>query len=194
MRRMFPWIALLTALMLLGTSGVAIAAEGQHAYVGNMKCKMCHLKESNAWAATKMSKAYDLLKPGVNADAKKKAGLDPAKDYTTDPKCLRCHTTGYGKPGGFVNMETTPHLAGVGCEMCHGAGGDYVQEQLMSTKNKEYKKSDLVTAGLAGTITAGQCTACHNNESPFVGKDYVFDFEARKTQGVHERFALKYPH
>jgi len=27
-----------------------------------------------------------------------------------------------------------------------------------------------------------------------VGKDYVFDFEARKTKGTHEKFPLKYAH
>jgi hypothetical protein len=193
MRRKYTWTAILTALLFAACSGAA-AAEGQHAYVGSFKCKMCHLKEWNAWAATKMSKAYDLLRAGVGADKKTKAGLDPAKDYTADPKCLRCHTTGYGQAGGFVNPETTPNLSGVGCEMCHGAGGDYLHEQYMSLKNKEYKKADLVAVGLVGTITAGQCAACHNNESPFVGKDYVFDFEARKTQGTHEKFPLKYAH
>lgn len=194
MRRRFTWMAFLTGLLLSGPSPSMQAAEGQHTYVGSSKCKMCHIKEWNAWAATRMSSSYDLLKPGAGADAKKKVGLDPAKDYTKDPKCLPCHTTGFGKPGGFVNMENTPNLAGVGCEMCHGAGGDYVQDQHMSLKNKEYKKPDLVKVGLVDTITASQCTACHNNESPFVGKDYVFDFEARKTQGTHEKFPLKYLH
>ncbi len=166
----------------------------EHSYVGNKKCRMCHPKEWQSWSGTKMGKAYEVLKPGADAEAKKKAGLDPSKDYTKNPTCLSCHTTGYGKPGGFVDSETTPDLAGVGCEMCHGPGGMYIQSQFMSLKNKEYKKSDVVQAGLIGKIIKAQCIVCHNSKSPFVGKDYVFDFEANKTKGTHEKFPLQYKH
>ena len=46
--------------------------------------------------------------------------LDPEKDYRKDEKCIRCHTTGYKKEGGYVDVESTPELVGVGCEMCQG--------------------------------------------------------------------------
>lgn len=167
---------------------------GTHAFVGTNQCKKCHIKEYKSWATTSMAQAFEQLKPGVDAEAKTKAGLDPNKDYTTDPTCLPCHTTGYGKPGGFVDIATTPDRAGVGCEMCHGAGGDYTAKNLMSLDNKEYKKADVVAAGLVGQITVAQCQTCHNNKSPFVGKDYVFDFEANKAKGTHEKFPLKYSH
>jgi Cytochrome c554 and c-prime len=163
-------------------------------FVGAKKCKACHLKEFNSWAESRMAKSFDLLKPGVNAAAKKKAKLDPDKDYTKDATCLACHTTGYGKTGGFVDIATTPDLAGVGCEMCHGPGGTYLQKEYMSLQNKEFKKASLVAVGLVGQITKDQCAGCHNTKSPFVGKDYVFDFVARKTKGTHEKFPLKYAH
>lgn len=142
-----------------------------------------------------MAKAFDLLKPGTLADQKKAAGLDPAKDYTNDPGCLTCHTVGYKKPGGFVDLATTPDHVGVGCEMCHGPGGTYTQKQHMSLENKEYKKDALVAVGLVGSMTKETCTAvCHNTKSPFVGPDYVFDFEAQRNQGIHARIPLKYQH
>ena len=78
--------------------------------------------------------------------------------------------------------------------MCHGPGGTYIQAQFMSLKNKEYKKSEVIQAGLIEKITQKQCTVCHNSKSPFVGKNYVFDFEARKTKGTHEIFPLQYKH
>ena len=179
--------------------GVALAmsaragAEG-HSNVGARKCKACHLKEYNSWAETKMAKSFDDLRPGDRVEAKTKAKLDPNKDYTTDATCLACHTTGYGKPGGFVDMATTPDLAGVQCEMCHGPGGTFIQKEHMSLQNKEYKKAELVKVGLVGQITKAQCEGCHNAKSPFVGKDYVFDFEKRKKDGTHEKFPLKYVH
>jgi len=181
------------AVLLAGVASSPTAG-ADHSFVGSKKCKMCHMKEWQSWSETKMGGAFEALKPGVSAEAKKKAGLDPAKDYTTDKTCLQCHTTGYGKPGGFVDIDTTPALAGVGCEMCHGAGGTYTDSQYMSLKNKEYKKSDVVAAGLTGTIGADQCVACHNTNSPFVGADYRFDFEAMKSKGTHEKFPLKYQH
>ena len=165
-----------------------------HSYVGSKKCKMCHLKEWKSWSETTMATAFEVLKPGERADEKQAAGLDPQADYTTDETCLACHTTGFGSPGGFVDLATTPDLVGVGCEMCHGPGGTYLDDQYMSLKNKEYKKADLVVVGLVSEISEKQCAGCHNTESPFVGDDHVFDFEANKQSGTHEKFAMKYAH
>jgi Cytochrome c554 and c-prime len=187
-------LSVLIVVAALGASLAALAAEGEHAYVGSQKCKACHIKEYKSWSETKMANAIDILKPGGAADAKKAAGLDPAKDYTHDKTCLPCHTTGYGKTGGFVDMETTPALAGVGCEMCHGPGGTYTQKQYMSLQNKAYKKADLVAVGLVAEVGAAQCTGCHNEKNPAAPKPYKFDYAAKKDQGMHENFPLKYPH
>ena len=131
---------------------------------------------------------------GAAAAAKKKANLDPQKDYTHDEKCLGCHTTGYGKPGGFVSLEKTPDLVGVQCESCHGPGSEYLKEGAMTLKNKEYKRADLLKLGLVA-ISAETCTGqCHNTKSPFVGKDYVFNYEQRRAQGTHEHAALRFQH
>lgn len=189
----FCSITTVAVLAFLGAGMPARSAE-VHSFVGINKCKMCHINEWKSWSQTKMANAFELLKPGVNADAKKKAGLDPAKDYTKDATCLPCHVTGYGQPGGFVDAASTPTLAGVGCEVCHGAGGSYVVDALMSLKNKEYKKADVVAAGLVATVSEPQCLGCHNNKSPFVGKDYKFDFATRKEQGTHQKFPLKFQH
>ncbi len=183
-------LALVVPFFAVGSS--AMGAE--HEFVGSKNCRKCHIKETRSWAETKMAQAFEILKPGERAEAKQAAGLDPQMDYTKDAECVACHVTGYGKPGGFVDIETTPDLAGVGCESCHGAGGTYVQDEYMSLKNKEYKKADIVAVGMTAQITAENCTGCHNSKSPFVGDDFVFDFDAAKDQGTHEQFPLKYEH
>jgi hypothetical protein len=180
----------LPLLLLLALPAFA----GDPAYVGSKKCKMCHLKEYKSWATTKMATSFDRLKPGEGAEAKKAAGLDPDKDYTTDPTCLPCHTTGLGQPGGFVDIASTPDLAGVGCEVCHGPGGTYIADGYMTLKNKEYKKADLVAVGMVDTVDESRCVGCHNSDSPFVGADFVFDFAAQKDKGTHEKYPLKYSH
>ncbi|HVS66558.1 MAG TPA: cytochrome c family protein [Thermoanaerobaculia bacterium] len=180
------------ALLLLPSA--LSAAKGEHEFVGSTGCKKCHLKEWKSWAETKMANAFENLKPGVAADAKKKAGLDPSKDYTLDQTCVACHTTGYGKAGGFVSVEKTPDLVGVGCEMCHGPGGTYIKDGYMTMDNKEYKKADLVAVGMVDVVKKEQCLSCHNAESPFVEEGFVFDFEANKDKGTHEKIPLKYKH
>jgi len=193
---MIRWMSCLSApvaaaVVFIGIPGISA---GDHAFVGSQKCKMCHIKEWKSWSETKMAKAFEALKPGQAADRKRGVGLDPEKDYTKDEACVPCHVTGYGKKGGFTSIEATPDLAGVGCEVCHGAGGTYLQKEHMSLQNKEFKKADLVAVGLTDTITAEQCKGCHNSKSPFVGPDYVFDFEARKNEGTHEKVPLKFKH
>lgn len=137
-----------------------------------------------------MAKAFELLQPGVAAEAKSSHNLDPNKDYTTESECLACHTTGYGQPAGFVSPEDTPFLVGVQCEACHGAGNPYLTPALMSLKNKEYKRSELVGAGMV-VPSEETCTVCHNEQSPFY---QPFDFETRKLQGTHKHLPLKFNH
>ena len=190
MRIVTCWIAGLVVLLAAAPSKT-VAAEGDHAFVGSKKCRTCHIKEFKSWEKTKMAQAFELLKPGVRVEAKTAAGVDPDKDYTADPECVRCHVTGHGSEGGFVDIASTPNLAGVGCEMCHGAGGTYIKKGYMTLKNKEYKKADIVAVGMVAEITEAQCVSCHNSDSPFFKE---FDFELRKADGTHENFPLKYKH
>lgn len=164
-----------------------ICAQAQ--FVGSAKCKVCHLPQTKSWEETKLPKTFDLLKPGVAADLKATKKLDPNKDYTHDAACLGCHTTGYAQPGGFESIEKTPNLAGVQCEVCHGAGANYTKADKMSLQNKEYKRGEIVAAGLV-LPTQKTCETCHNAKSPFFKP---FDFAARKQQ-AHQHVPLRYPH
>jgi hypothetical protein len=162
-------------------------------YVGVDNCKTCHMPHFESWGETKMSKAFDLLRPGERSEAKKAAGLDPERDYTKEPACLGCHTTGYGQPGGFVNLSSTPEMVGVQCEMCHGPGGRY--SKMMYKKRGTYKREDFINAGMTMPSEKDNvCTRkCHNPKSPFVKAryDYKFSYEYRKDIGTH-RHDLKY--
>jgi hypothetical protein len=144
-------------------------------YVGAKKCKMCHMKQFRSWEKTAMAKAFEQLKPGVSADAKKAAGLDPDKDYTTDAACLGCHTA-----NGKADMP------GVQCEACHGPGSDYMR--VMMT-NRDFKLAEVVAKGLV-IPDEKTCKKCHNEKSPFYKS---FDFATAKAKGTHEHFPLK-PH
>lgn len=163
-------------------------------YVGADKCKMCHMKQFKSWEGTGMAKSFENLKAGVNAEAKKKAGMDPAKDYTADAKCLKCHTTGYGAAGGFKSISETPKLAGVQCESCHGAGGEY---KTVMMKNPKYTAAEIKKAGLiVPSEDEKGCLGCHGADSPFnekVDPKYKFNFKER-LKNTHEHVPLKNQH
>jgi len=172
----------------------------KYKYIGNRKCKMCHIKTLKSWAKTKHSQAFELLMPGKAADAKKKFNLEPEKDYTTDKTCLPCHVVGFGKKGGYAipdpsdkkAVKNAMRLAGVGCESCHGAGEEYAKVfQKIQRAKRKYKSEELTKVGLT-LPNAKTCTGCHNEKSPTFDKEKKFDFEKMKKAGVHEHEELKY--
>jgi formate-dependent nitrite reductase cytochrome c552 subunit len=207
MKRLLPLPA---ALVAFGCLAGAVRAEEAKApeYAGAESCKKCHLKQYKSWKETKMAKAFDTLKPGEAKEAKEKWKLDPAKDYTQDEKCLTCHTTGYGKPGGYPAIgaawsDEQKKLAearqGVQCETCHGPGslyGPYKKE------HKEYKWAEVAALGQIKSDEAA-CAACHSKDSPTIAADAKFEFEkeikeekerAADKKELHEHVEMKYKH
>lgn len=181
-------------------------AEDGPAYLGTSACKKCHIKQAASWAKTRMASSFDALKPcdlatyegKVLAEKRRGAGLDPAKDYRTDPKCLRCHTTGYGQPGGYPGEVTEKNAAlaakrqGVQCEACHGPGSGYLpvfESVERGPREKTYKRSEVLALGLM-IPDRDVCVRCHNKESPFFPKE-GFDFEAMKEKGTHEHVKIR---
>jgi len=142
------------AIVAALTAGVTLAADAQ--YVGQTKCKVCHMNEHKVWAASKHANAFNVLKPE-----------DQAK-----PECLSCHTTGQGK-----TAAAGADLKGVQCESCHGPGSAYKAVDIMSKSkyaaDRTAAHAKAVAAGLAVPDEA-TCKTCHNEKSPtFKGFDYA---------------------
>ena len=163
----------------------ATGSESAYEYVGTKKCKSCHLETHKSWAKTKMGTAFETLMPGHGKEAKEKLDLDPDKDYSTDTQCLPCHTTGFGKPGGYEippegdkrAARKAKNLAGVGCESCHGPGSGYVKIlEEIDESQRTYSVEELRSAGLR-KIDKSACVNCHNDKSPTFNPDAPFDFD-----------------
>jgi len=205
---MKSWIAaaigvpIVTLAVLAARPPRAAAQNAETAkFVGSANCKKCHLKEYKSWAETPMAKAFETLKPGAKKEAKDKAKLDANKDYSKDAACLRCHTTGYGEPGGYPKpTDSDQALAiadrqGVGCETCHGPGSLY--SPYMRDHEKDYKTDEAKKLGLQFS-DGSNCTACHKggaDGSPTVPADFKFDgaakLKAEAGSGVHAHFKKK---
>lgn len=187
MRHWKPLFALLALLFWLGSVGTLA---GDREFVGSGKCKTCHKKEESGaqypkWEETAHAKAFETLKSEESQKIAAEKGLKvPAHEA---PECLKCHTTGYGKGGyevkdasfyqvaeddkeGKKAVKRMEGLQAVGCETCHGAGGDY--------KDKKTMKAIFdgeVDGASVGLIQPNKelCVTCHNEESPtFKGFDY----------------------
>jgi hypothetical protein len=204
--------SLLLSVMVLGLALLAPAAQAadKATFEGSKVCSKCHDLQGESWQTTGHAKAFDLLKPQARAEAKTKAKLDPAKDYTTDANCLGCHTTGYGEVGGYdpaMPPAQAKVLAAVGCESCHGAGSAFKKEH-GDAEGRFKKGGDMTQRKLL--VDAGQtfdyekaCAKCHGTAtpkpaSPFttaVDPKYAFDFDkavrvSGKAKGVHDHFKL----
>jgi len=100
-------------------------------YSGEEFCAVCHEQPHATWTLTKHAYAFDTL-------------VEHGADR--NPECLRCHTVGFGEPGGFDTKLRQDHLKGVQCENCHGRGGPH--------QSPEFAK-----AGFEST-----CLGCHTPE------------------------------
>lgn len=193
------WIGI-TAIFGIGLIAVIVYSslgKYQHVkhgkFVGPKKCGECHEKEYSSWKTTRMANSFEVLRPGQKVKEKQMVSLDPDTDYTQVGECLSCHTTGYKLVGGFVSVEKTPDMVGVSCEACHGPGGSYI-DAVMDPKHPDFPTEQARTAGLTYPPTERVCKVCHNSRSPYVGTDYKFDFESKKTKDVHQHFELQYQH
>lgn len=178
------WLMVTVAVMFLAATSLLVAqdqsAEKPHAFVGNDKCKPCHMSPKKGsqyklWAESKHAKAFETLA----SDKAKELG---AKVEVTNPqedgKCLKCHIDGFGVDAALLG-EKYNKTQGVGCESCHGAGGDYWTKEVMADVTAG--KIDGKTVGLINP-TEEVCKKCHNEESPtFAG----FNFEEMSKKIAH---------
>jgi mono/diheme cytochrome c family protein len=131
-------VGIFFAIAPMTTSGAQV--ESVNGYVGSLACRPCHDKQYQAFVtyAKKSSSFQSIRRLGKELNEEEIQG------------CYACHTTGYGRPGGFVNEEATPHLKNAGCEVCHGPGKLHAQ-----TRDPQ---------AIQGHLTEKDCEVCHTSE------------------------------
>jgi 2',3'-cyclic-nucleotide 2'-phosphodiesterase (5'-nucleotidase family) len=127
-------------------------AETAAIFAGNQACKICHEKAYTMWQKSGHARAFEALKSVEKLDG----------------ECLRCHTTAYGFPGGFVGVKWTPRMASVGCEACHGESADHVKQP------QNVHPGSKATRVFGRKVGSQFCLRCHDTEnSPaFKFEDY----------------------
>ena len=180
-------------------------------FEGRKKCSSCHKSQAKSWKKSSHAKAMNSLKPNKKADAKKKAGLDPAKDYTKDKNCVGCHVDGFGQEGGYTIEDASKYTTGVGCESCHGPGSKFrgIHRKAgakFEKKGKTTPRKKLAAAGQDFHFVE-RCSACHLNYegsgwkgtkepytpfTPDVDKKYTFNFDkyVASAKAMHKHYKL----
>jgi hypothetical protein len=136
-------LSVLVILFLTSLTNVSLSlAETKRTprYVGPIACKPCHEEEYKSFMT------YARKSNSFRSIERVRKGLTEEEVRG----CYHCHTTGYGKPGGFVSPEKTPHLRNAGCEVCHGPGEFHVKTQSPQDVKRHLTKED--------------CEACHTEE------------------------------
>jgi len=109
-------------------------------YAGSEGCRDCHKTEyDNFTKFAKKAKSFEAVE-------RMQKGLTEEEIKG----CYHCHTTGYGRPGGFVSLEQTPSMKNTGCEVCHGPGKTHVKTRSPRDIKRHVKKED--------------CEVCHTPE------------------------------
>jgi len=141
-----PGILIMSALLalscfLVSPTGCPAGQEQVIAtYLGAQACQPCHPQEYQRFSThAKKSRSFESIE-------RLRKGLT---DEETK-RCYNCHTTGYGKPGGFVSIEKTPHLKNAGCEVCHGPGSIHARTG--------------APAAIKRRLTMEECEGCHTSE------------------------------
>ncbi len=126
--------------------------------VGSHACMDCHEEEYNSFMQyAKKAHSFEAIK-------KMRRHLTNHELET----CYGCHTTGYGKPGGFVDEATTPDMANAGCEVCHGPGSIHIESE---------EPDDIIGSDRLSTT---RCEACHSKE-----RIAAFNFKPLLHGGAH---------
>ena len=144
-QKLYPHWGLLAPLILLLVLGAHLPSQGTEqngagVFVGSLACKECHPEEyDNFMSYAKKSESFRSIERQMKH-------LTPEEIR----QCYPCHTTGYGRPGGFISIEETPHLKNAGCEVCHGPGEEHV------------RTGD--PAAVIGSMSKKDCEVCHISE------------------------------
>lgn len=117
----------------IGASGSAKPG-GQVRFLTATSCGRCHSGIYDAWLETDHSRAMATLRQ-ANQDF--------------NPDCVKCHSTAFRVPGGFISMNASPELANVQCEACHGSGEEHVK-----SPGDPY-----------GSVAPRTCYSCHTKEN-----------------------------
>ena len=148
---------------------------GDFKYVGVQVCADCHTESTGdfdkgafqVWESHFHAQAHKTLQRDYTKQiASRTRGVeDPANDW----RCVKCHQAAFGA-GPEQTASSYRAEEGVGCEVCHGPGSVYAEEDHGPEIANREAMGFRVLRDLSDRREV--CTSCHNTASPtFIGFD-----------------------
>jgi len=139
-------------------------AEGPR-FAGSDACGACHRGPNRGyqysiWRSSQHARAWAVLGTARGFEVAKEKGV---AEPQTDPACLKCHAPA-AVPARLASARVEE---GVGCEACHGAGSEYLEDAIMRDRTAAAK------AGLRQP-TRKTCLGCHD------GNKFQYDEAVKK--------------
>ncbi len=128
-------------------------------FVGSEKCGDCHTTAFDIWKNTPHFHATEsIVEPPERTLARH-----------FDPECISCHVTGWNPQKfqpyrtGWESLEASTHLAGSGCENCHGPGSSHVAAELGDVEaDSEMLEALRAEMRLPLDQAQDKCLECHD--------------------------------
>lgn len=108
-------------------------------FVGTEQCISCHQSAAEVWKNSGHAHAFATLM---------------ARQADADPKCISCHTVGFGTASGYHRQFGKEKLVNVGCESCHGPGSLHVRQ----------RQGEIAINFTYRELGPGDCQKCHYGE------------------------------
>lgn len=157
------YVQRLANLDLIRTSPQTPLDDPKERIAGVQACETCHSKAVAKWQGSKHAVAL--------------AALTRTGEHV-NPECISCHTTQFGRNGGFDGTEATVHLAGNQCENCHGPAGQHVAKpDDLALRQKLHREAPSAEAAI--------CRRCHDADN-----DPEFNFSTRWREIAHKQEAI----
>ncbi|UUO07405.1 hypothetical protein M4951_03630 [Blastopirellula sp. J2-11] len=143
-------------------------------FVGSQVCGECHTTAMEIWEKTPHAHATETL---VHPPER----FEVARNF--DPECIACHAVGWNQSqyvpykSGYLSLEETPLMTGVGCENCHGPGAEHVAAEQGELMLSDEQIAELRQSMQLPLETARQtCIKCHDiDNSPDFHPADTFD-------------------
>jgi YVTN family beta-propeller protein len=134
-------------------------------FAGSAVCGECHRgprmgHQYSIWRMSPHARAWAVLGTARGRQVAKERGV---AEPQTDWACLKCHAPA-AVPARLASAQIEE---GVGCEACHGAGSEYLEEAIM------HDRTAAARAGLRKPVRE-TCLGCHNS------KTFQFDDAVKK--------------
>jgi len=121
------------------TTITAARSKSANHYVEAKTCRACHPQAFRTWRSSRHAHSFESL---------------VERKHQFNPRCLTCHTVGYGSSDGYINERLSPTLGQITCGNCHGRS-DY--------HARFHSGGDVPER--AARLKSVDCISCHDPEN-----------------------------